>query len=80
MMKGAEILVKALENEGVQHIFGIPGAGDFYMGTAALSERDYVHEAIEAADLIITIGHSTVRKTTFFYGENTTESHSKERS
>ncbi len=29
------------------------------MGTAALSERDYVHEAIEQADLIITIGHDT---------------------
>ena len=29
------------------------GASDFYMGTAALDERDYVHEAIDRADLII---------------------------
>ncbi|WP_058388063.1 thiamine pyrophosphate-binding protein, partial [Legionella cherrii] len=25
MIKGAELLVAALENEGVKHIFGIPG-------------------------------------------------------
>jgi acetolactate synthase I/II/III large subunit len=38
------------------------------MGTAALSERDYVHEAIERADLIITIGHDTVEKPPFIMG------------
>jgi acetolactate synthase-1/2/3 large subunit len=43
----------------------VSGAADFYMGTAALSARDYVHEAIESADLIITIGHSTVEKPPF---------------
>jgi len=32
------------------------------MGTAALSERDWVHEAIDQADLIISIGHDTVRE------------------
>jgi len=25
----------------------VPGGSELYMGTAALSERDYVHEAIE---------------------------------
>ena len=30
----------------------VPGGTNLYMGTAALSERDYVHEAIERADLI----------------------------
>ncbi|WP_407529273.1 acetolactate synthase large subunit [Methylobacterium oryzisoli] len=40
-----------------------------YMGTAALSERDYVHEAIDAADLIIAIGHDTVEKPPFFMGQ-----------
>ncbi len=39
------------------------------MGTAALSERDYVHEAIDAADLIIAIGHDTVEKPPFFMGQ-----------
>ena len=46
----------------------VPGGTDLYMGTAALSERDYVHEAIEAADLIITIGHDTVEKPPFIMG------------
>ena len=38
------------------------------MGTAALSERDYVHRAIDRADLIISIGHDTVEKPPFFMG------------
>ena len=38
------------------------------MGTAALSERDYVHEAIDKADLIIAIGHDTVEKPPFIMG------------
>ena len=44
-------------------------SSDLYMGTAALSERDYVHEAIDAADLIIAIGHDTVEKPPFFMGQ-----------
>jgi len=46
----------------------VPGGSELYMGTAALSERDYVHEAIERADLIITIGHDTVEKPPFIMG------------
>jgi acetolactate synthase I/II/III large subunit len=46
----------------------VPGGTDLYMGTAALSERDYVHEAIDRADLIITIGHDTVEKPPFIMG------------
>ena len=46
----------------------VPGGTALYMGTAALSERDYVHEAIERADLIITIGHDTVEKPPFIMG------------
>lgn len=37
-----------------------------YLGTAALSERDYVHCAIERADLIINVGHDIVEKPPFF--------------
>ena len=44
---------------------GTVAGTDLYMGTAALSERDYVHEAIERADLIVTIGHDTVEKPPF---------------
>jgi acetolactate synthase-1/2/3 large subunit len=43
----------------------VPGGTPLYMGTAALSERDYVHEAIERADVIVTIGHDTVEKPPF---------------
>ncbi|MBA2653387.1 MAG: acetolactate synthase large subunit [Tatlockia sp.] len=43
----------------------VSGASQYYMGTAALTERDYVHGAIEQADLIIAIGHSTIEKPPF---------------
>ncbi len=48
----------------------IPGGTELYMGTAALSERDYVHDAIDRADLIITIGHDTIEKPPFIMGPN----------
>jgi acetolactate synthase I/II/III large subunit len=43
----------------------VTGGSNLYMGTAALSERDYVHEAVDRADLIISIGHDTVEKPPF---------------
>src|ERR1700751_4607300 len=46
----------------------VPGGANLYMGTTALSERDYVHEAIEQADLIIAIGHDTIEKPPFIMG------------
>jgi acetolactate synthase I/II/III large subunit len=48
----------------------VSGGAGLYMGTAALSERDYVHDAIDRADLIIAIGHDTVEKPPFFMGPN----------
>jgi len=46
----------------------VAGGSGLYMGTAALSERDWVHDAIERADLIISIGHDTVEKPPFLMG------------
>ena len=43
----------------------VPGGSNLYMGTAALSERDYFHQAIDKADLIIAIGHDTIEKPPF---------------
>ncbi len=43
----------------------VTGGSDLYMGTAALSEGDYVHEAVERADLVVAIGHDTVEKPPF---------------
>lgn len=48
----------------------VSGQTDLYMGTAALTEKDYVHEAIEQADLIITIGHDTIEKPPFKMNSN----------
>ncbi len=45
------------------------GVSDLYIGTAALSERDYVHDAIDQADLIVAIGHDTIEKPPFLMGE-----------
>ena len=43
----------------------VSGVTDLYLGTAALTEDDYVHDAIEQADVIVTIGHDTSEKPPF---------------
>jgi acetolactate synthase-1/2/3 large subunit len=43
----------------------VTGGSNLYMGTAALSERDHVHQAVAHADLIIAIGHDTIEKPPF---------------
>ena len=42
---------------------------DCWMGTAALSDGDYVHRLIERADCIINVGHDVVEKPPFFMHE-----------
>lgn len=37
-----------------------------FLGNAALSANDFVHRAIDAADLIINVGHDVVEKPPFF--------------
>ncbi len=46
----------------------VSGNSDLYLGTAALSDGDYVHMAIDHADLIIAVGHDTVEKPPFLMG------------
>jgi acetolactate synthase-1/2/3 large subunit len=48
----------------------VTGCSELYVGTAALSERDYIHRMIDQSDLIIAIGHDTVEKPPFLMGEN----------
>ena len=43
----------------------VADGSELYIGTAALSERDHVHPAIDRADLIISIGHDTIEKPPF---------------
>jgi len=44
----------------------VPTVHDQYIGTAALSAGDFVHAAIEQADVIINVGHDVVEKPPFF--------------
>ena len=46
---------------------GVVDDGDpLCLGTAALSQDDFLHRAIEEADLIINVGHDVVEKPPFF--------------
>lgn len=42
---------------------------DLFLGTAALSDNDYLHCAIDRADLIINFGHDVIEKPPFFMEE-----------
>lgn len=44
-----------------------------FLGNAALSSGDFVHRAVEAADLIINVGHDVVEKPPFFMSEGGVE-------
>ncbi len=43
----------------------VEGCPDQYIGTAALSENDRLHDAIERADVILNVGHDVVEKPPF---------------
>ena len=44
-----------------------------YVGTAALSDGDFVHKCVEKADLILSIGNDTVEKPTHFVNSGNTK-------
>ncbi len=44
-----------------------------FLGNAALSSGDFVHRAVEQADLIINVGHDVIEKPPFFMEENGVE-------
>ena len=48
-------------------------SSDLFLGTAALSDKDYLHDYIKSADLIINIGHDVVEKPPFFMESGGTE-------
>jgi acetolactate synthase I/II/III large subunit len=43
---------------------------ELYVGTAALSSGDFVHRAVERADVILNVGHNVVEKPPFLMKEN----------
>ncbi|MCP5049076.1 MAG: acetolactate synthase large subunit, partial [bacterium] len=61
-----------IEETGIPFINTQMGKGDvderhpLFLGTAALSDHDYLHCAIQHADLIINVGHDVVEKPPFF--------------
>ena len=46
---------------------------EHFLGTAALSDHDFVHDAIRKADLIINVGHDVIEKPPFFMQEGGTQ-------
>ena len=45
-------------------------SSELFLGTAALSDDDYLHQYIHQADVIINIGHDVVEKPPFFMEEH----------
>ncbi|MGE4443780.1 MAG: acetolactate synthase large subunit [Candidatus Altimarinota bacterium] len=44
-----------------------------YLGTAALTTNDYIHDAIKKADLILSVGYDPIEKPTHLIGEGGTK-------
>lgn len=67
----AKILTEFIEKAGIPFFTTQMGKGVVsekhpqYLGTAALSENDYIHCAIDYADLIINVGHDIIEKPPF---------------
>lgn len=68
----AKMLKEFVEKTGIPYVTTQMGKGvldeegDLFMGNTALSDGDFVHRAINAADLIINVGHDVVEKPPFF--------------
>jgi len=72
-------LLQFIEKTGIPFITTQLGKGvldethPLFLGCAALSAGDFVHKAIEAADLIINVGHDVIEKPPFFMQQGGTE-------
>lgn len=66
------MLTQFIEKTGIPFVTTQLGKGvvdesrDEFMGCAALSAGDFVHRAIQSADLIINVGHDVIEKPPFF--------------
>jgi len=71
----AKQLKSFIEKQGIPFITTQMGKGviderhPLFIGNAALSANDFLHRAIEAADLILNIGHDVIEKPPFFMEE-----------
>jgi acetolactate synthase-1/2/3 large subunit len=73
------MLLQLIEKTGIPFVSTQLGKGVVdethpkFVGCAALSSGDFVHRAIEAADLIINVGHDVIEKPPFFMKRGGTE-------
>ena len=69
------MLTKFIEQTGIYFATTQMGKGVVderhpqYLGTAALSDNDYIHCGLNKADLIINVGHDIIEKPPFLMGE-----------
>jgi acetolactate synthase I/II/III large subunit len=75
----SRMLLQLIEKTGIPFITTQLGKGVIdethakFLGCAALSAGDFVHRSIEAADLIINVGHDVIEKPPFFMQQGGTE-------
>ncbi|PTV66523.1 acetolactate synthase large subunit, partial [Pseudomonas putida] len=75
----AKVLKQLIDKTGIPFITTQMGKGVVderhprFLGNAALSSGDFVHRAVEAADLIVNIGHDVIEKPPFFMVRGGTE-------
>ncbi|MCF6212774.1 MAG: acetolactate synthase large subunit [Flavobacteriaceae bacterium] len=75
----SEALTKFIEQTGIPFFNTQMGKGvvderhSQFLGTAALSANDFLHCAINRADLIINVGHDVIEKPPFFMEEGGTK-------
>ncbi len=72
----SRMLSQFVEKTGIPFVTTQMGKGvvdesnPLFLGNASLSSGDFVHRAIDAADLIINVGHDVVEKPPFFMDQN----------
>ncbi|WP_095194306.1 acetolactate synthase large subunit [Pseudomonas sp. Irchel 3A7] len=75
----AKVLKQLIDQTGIPFVTTQMGKGVVderhprFLGNAALSAGDFVHRAVEAADLIVNIGHDVIEKPPFFMVRGGTE-------
>ncbi|MBL1320269.1 MAG: acetolactate synthase large subunit [Methylophaga sp.] len=74
--RSSKALLAFIEKTGIPFFNTQMGKGviderhDAYLGTAALSDNDFLHCAVDRADLIINVGHDVIEKPPFFMKES----------
>jgi acetolactate synthase-1/2/3 large subunit len=75
----SRMLLQLIEKTGMPFVTTQLGKGVIdethprFLGCAALSSGDFVHRAIEAADVIVNVGHDVIEKPPFFMKAGGTE-------